>query len=136
MKTVALEILLLFISTASALSQVGALPSTDVSLKKVSDQKFHVGDVWEYLTRPGEERSRLTILRVDRSSELGIIVHVGVDNIKLANCLGGPEPDSVPHMPFAKKALDASVTKRVASNQSLPAFEDGFENWRSAYLRK
>lgn len=117
-------------------AQVGVMPKKDVTLKQITDEKFRVGDVWEYQTRKGEERSRITILRVDDSPEIGIIVHIGVDNVHFANCNGGQEPDAVPHMPFARKALEASVKKRLASGQPLPSYEDGYQEWRDAYAQK
>jgi hypothetical protein len=117
-------------------AQVGVMPKRDVTLKQTTDEKFRIGDVWEYQTRKGEERSRITILRVDDSPELGTIVHVAVDKIHFANCHGGPEPDSVPHMPFARKALDGSVVKKEASGQALPNYEEGYREWREAYEQK
>ena len=117
-------------------AQIGVMPKKDVTLKRITDEKFRVGDVWEYQTRRGEERSRITILRVDESPEIGTIVHIGLDNVHFANCHGGPEPDAVPHMPFGRKALEASVKKRLASGQPLPSYEDGYQDWRDAYTQK
>jgi len=117
-------------------AQVGVMPKKDVTLKQITYEKFRVGDVWAYQTRKGEERSRITIVRVDDSPEIGIIVHIGVDNIHFANCNGGPEPDAVPHMPFARKALEASIKKKLASGQPLPSYEDGYQEWRDAYALK
>ena len=71
-------------------AQIGVMPKKDVTLKQTTDEKFRVGDVWEYQTRRGEERSRITILRIDESPELGTIVHIGLDNVHFANCHGGP----------------------------------------------
>ena len=59
---------------AGGVAQIGALPKNDTRLSDASDPKFHVGDVWEYKTRPGEGNSRLTVLKIDSSPELGIIV--------------------------------------------------------------
>jgi hypothetical protein len=120
----------------TALAQVGVLPKNDVTLKDATDDKFRVGDIWEYETRKGEEHSRLTIVKIDDSPELGLIVHIGVDNVRLSNCHGGPEPEAVPHMPFTRKALEASVKRRVASEQPLPDFQGGYEEWKTAYLKK
>jgi hypothetical protein len=120
--------------TASA--QIGVLPKSDVRLKEATDPKFHVGDVWEYKTRPGEEHSRLTIVRIDDSPELGIIVHVAVDNLTWKDCQDSPIPESVPHMPFARKAVEASVTKQVASVRSLPDYKNGYGEWKEAYSKK
>src|SRR5262249_11992389 len=91
-------------------AQIGVLPQKDTTLHETTDEKFKVGDEWEYRTRKSEETSTLLILKIESSPELGVIVHVGVNKIRLANCHGGREPDSVPHMPFARRALDDSVT--------------------------
>jgi hypothetical protein len=113
--------------------QIGVLPKGDVRLRAVTDPKYSVGDVWEYKTRAGEEHSRLTVLKIERSSKLGIIVHVAVDNLTWRTCQGYPFPEAVPHMPFARKAVDASVTRRVAMGHSLPDYQDGYETWRRGY---
>jgi hypothetical protein len=125
-----------FTFSGTAVAQIGVAPKKDTSLQDVTDAKFKPGDVWEYTSREGEERSTLTILKVDNSPELGVIVHIGVEKIKLANCRGGPSPESVPHMPFARKALDDSVTKKIASNRPLPNFREGYEEWKEAYSKK
>ena len=125
---------LALISTAAA--QIGVLAKQDITLQATTDTNFKAGDVWEYATRKGEEESTLTVLKVEDSPELGVIVHIAVEKIKLANCHGGPSPESVPHMPFARKALDESVTKKVASNRPLPNYREGYEEWKEAYSKK
>jgi hypothetical protein len=45
-------------------------------------------------------------------------------------------PLSQSRMPFARKALDESVTKKVASNRPLPNYREGYEEWKEAYSRK
>jgi hypothetical protein len=130
----ALSVSLAVVGTLRA--QIGVLPQKDTVLSAALDEKFKAGDEWEYRTRKGEEKSTLTILKVENSPELGVIVHVAVNKIKLANCYGGPSPDSVPHMPFARRALDESVTKKIASDRPLPAYEDGYSEWKEAYSKK
>jgi hypothetical protein len=51
----------------NAPAQIGALPNGDIRLEESKDPRFRVGDIWEYKTRPGEERSRITILRIEAS---------------------------------------------------------------------
>jgi hypothetical protein len=122
--------------TGVCFAQIGVVPQKDATLQDASDAKFKPGDVWQYVTREGEDQSTLTILKVDNSPELGMIVHIGVERVKLTNCHGGQSPESVPHMPFARKALDDSVTKKVASNRPLPNFREGYEEWKEAYTQK
>lgn len=116
-------------------AQIGAGPKADDHLQTVDDSKYRAGDVWEYETRTGEGHSRLIVLKLERSSKLGIIVHVAVDNLFWKACQGDRLPEAVPHMPFARKAIDASVTRRVATGHSLPAYKDGYEIWRRDYSR-
>ena len=80
------------ILAAAAPAQVGVLPKNDVRLKDATDPKFRVGDVWEYNTRPGEEGSRLTVVKIDNSPELGIIVHVAVDRLIWKDCQNNSLP--------------------------------------------
>jgi hypothetical protein len=131
-----LAVTMFLLAVSPIVAQVGVLPQKDTTLRDATDEKFKVGDVWEYATRKGEEKSKVTIVKVENSLELGMIVHVAVDNVKLTNCLGGASPDAVPHMPFARRALDASVTKRVASGQPLPDYRPGYEDWKAGYLKK
>jgi hypothetical protein len=131
-----LSLCFLTLAFTSVLAQVGVLPTKHIKVKETRDTKFSVGDVWEYQTRRNEETSRVIIVRLDKSPDLGVIVHVAVEGIKLANCNNGPEPDNVPHMPFARKAFEDSVTRKVASNSELPSnWKDGYEDWSRAYAQ-
>jgi hypothetical protein len=94
-----------------------------------SDAKFRPGQVWEYNTRPHEKGSTLTILKIESLPKLGVIVHIRLDKVRLRNCTGGPEPDNFQHMPFAREALDRSVTKLVKEGD-VPEFKDGYGEWR------
>jgi hypothetical protein len=98
---------------------------------EIKDSKFRPGQVWQYKTRPGEEESTITILKVETLPKLGTIVHVRVEKIRLRNCTGGPEPDKFEHMPFARDAIERSVTKLVREKK-VPDFSDGYEQWRNA----
>ena len=133
----AMVVVMVVACSQSVLGQIRVLPKRDAGLKQVVDDKFHVGDVWQYKTRREETRSRLTIVRVDKSPELGVIVHIAVDGVQLYDCyLGGRQTTLIAHMPFAKKALEASVVKRTATLTDLPRFEDGYRDWSEAYARK
>jgi hypothetical protein len=56
------------------------------------DSTYTPGQVWSYNTRPGEASSTVTILRVERTPKLGVIVHVRIDGVQFKNCKGGPAP--------------------------------------------
>ncbi len=44
---------------------------------------FVAGQVWRYNTRPGEEASRVTILKVEPDERLGNIIHVAVHGVRI-----------------------------------------------------
>jgi len=96
------------------------------------DSKFHPGQVWQYKARPGEEKSTLTILKVESLPKGVIVVHVRVEGIRLRNCADGPEPDKFEHMPFVRDALEHSVTKILKENGEVPDFKAGYQEWRNA----
>lgn len=96
-----------------------------------TDAKFRPGQVWQYKTRPHERSSTLTILKVESLPNVGTIIHIRVDKVRLRNCTGGPEPDNFQHMPFARDAIERSVTK-VVSTGSIPDFQAGYDEWRRA----
>jgi hypothetical protein len=97
----------------------------------VEDSKFRPGQVWQYKTREGEENSFVTILKVE-SLVKRTVVHIRVDKVRLRNCSGGPEPDTIQHMPFAREAVENSVTKLVREGSQIPDFQDGYDEWRKA----
>ncbi len=96
------------------------------------DEKFHPGQVWQYKPRAGEENSFLTVLKVESVPKLGTIVHVRVDKIRLKNCAGGPEPETIEHMPFSREAIERSVTKLTKDFGDVPDFQFGYDQWRAA----
>jgi hypothetical protein len=54
-------------------------------LADTSEGKYHVGERWNYRTRRGEEDSLLTVLKVESSPKLGVIVHVSLDGLRIEN---------------------------------------------------
>src|SRR5215471_6731312 len=101
-------------------------------LKEVKDDKYEPGQVWSYKTRPGEETSTFTVLRVEEAPKGKRIIHIHVDGIRLKNCTGGPEPDTVAHMPFARESIEASSTKKLRT-VPIPSFEEGYAEWRKGW---
>jgi hypothetical protein len=98
--------------------------------ESVKDKKYHPGQVWQYKARPDEQNSRITILKVESLPKVGTIIHVRVDDIRLINCTGGPEPDKFEHMPFTKDAIERSVTKLRKDSAEIPSL-GGYEQWRA-----
>jgi hypothetical protein len=92
------------------------------------------GQVWKYKTRPGESSSTLTILKVESYKDLGRVVHIRVDAIRMTNPLKGNVVTDVPHLPFKEEAVQKSITELVHTSPDIPAFKEGYDVWKSAYI--
>jgi hypothetical protein len=129
-----IAIFVLSLSVACS-GQIGVVPKGEIQLKAVADPRYHVGDVWEYRTRRGEEQSRFTVVKAESSPNVGTIVHIGTENLIWKTCRGDVLKQQIPHMPFALKALDASAIRRVGGSRKLPDYKEGYEEWRQAFLK-
>ncbi len=96
---------------------------------KVPDGTFKPGQVWAYSTRPNEASSTLTILQVDHSEKLGVVVHIRVDGIQM-HAPNGNLLTSIGHMPFTRDAILLSTTHLLRTDKTIPTLE-GYERWRT-----
>jgi hypothetical protein len=102
-------------------------------LVDTSEGKYHVGERWHYRTRVGEEDSLLTVLKVELSQALGVIVHVRLDGLRIENPRApGGVSETIGHMPFSEASIDSSVTTRAAMDASVTADDGGYDEWRRA----
>ena len=92
------------------------------------------GQVWAYKTRPDEPSSTLTVLKVERYNDLGRVVHIRVDGIQMRNPLKGNVVSDIPHLPFKEAAVQSSIVKLLSQSNSIPAFQEGYDTWKNAYL--
>lgn len=91
---------------------------------------FEAGQVWRYQTRPGEEKSRLTIIKVEtlRGQDM---VHVALSDLTGLS-LGGQPAMECSHLPFSAAAVRESVVELDhLSREKKPM--DGYEDWRNAF---
>jgi hypothetical protein len=101
---------------------------------ETTESEFRPGQEWAYRTRPGEESSTLTILRVERAPELGAIVHVAIEGLAIRNPANPAQPiRSIGHLPMSEAAVQQSVTRKLRDDAPLPDFEEGYQMWRRAY---
>ena len=98
------------------------------------DNKFKVGQIWNYETRKGEENSKIEILKVEKYKKDGIIIHIYVNGLKvrIPNKSSGIS-DEIGHLPLSKDAVLKSVTTLVSENNELPDFMEGYKNWKNAF---
>ena len=110
-----------------------AKDKTCASPEPLKDSNFRPGQVWLYKNRSAEDKSFLTILRIESLPKIGTIIHIRVDKISLHNpCAGGPEPDNFQHMPFTRDAIERSVTKLQKESPDIPDYQAGYDEWRGA----
>ena len=96
--------------------------------------EYAEGQIWRYLTRPGEEGSRLYIARIDAEERHGPIYHLYVDGLRIGNPLApGGIQDHMPHIPVDRKTLDGSVTELIGTVPNPPDVTDGYDLWRAAF---
>lgn len=95
---------------------------------------YEAGQVWQYKTRPGEEASRLYIVKVETLSDGQPAFHIHLDKLKLANPRApGQVQTELPHAPVSAKTLDVSVVALEGSTDALPDIDEGYAAWREAY---
>jgi hypothetical protein len=100
----------------------------------VTAGKFKVGQIWKYDNRPLEGGSTLTILKIEKFSKGDTIVHIRVDGIRMANSRApGGYSTYLEHLPYSIKALSKEVRSVVGHTDHLPDFEEGYQQWRSAW---
>ncbi len=92
-----------------------------------------VGQEWEFAGRPGDPHPTLVIVRIESLPKVGEVVHVSIRGVRIKNprAPGGYSED-VAHMPFGRAALERSLTRLAHDSVALPAFEDGYEQWKQA----
>ncbi|AWM93586.1 hypothetical protein DJ564_23765 [Pseudomonas sp. 31-12] len=97
-----------------------------------ASKELKVGDIWAYKTRPGEDGSTLTILKIENYPKLGKVVHIRVDGFRMINPVTGSEFNEMPHLPFQAKALERSITHRMGETADIPEFSQGYATWKAA----
>ncbi len=96
--------------------------------------KYRVGQIWKFRPRPGEEGATLTVVRVESSPDAGVIVHVSVNGVHIRSPRApGGFIDKLQHAPFSEAAIAKSVTELMGETKTLPAFEEGYREWRRAF---
>lgn len=94
---------------------------------------YAAGQVWKYHHRPGEEGSRLTVLRVDDAPGYGNIIHIAVSGLSIrAPQAPHGHINEMGHLPLTQHAIDQSVTELVKTLPEPPA-SDGYLVWREAF---
>jgi hypothetical protein len=118
---------------------IGIAPKNGRSISlMVVDQlgTFRVGQVWTYKNRVGEQNSRVTILRLEKSSNLGGIIHVSLKGLKINNPTAPAGiTQEASHLPFSEEAIRKSVIELQSSTDVGSEYIEGYKTWRSAFQK-
>lgn len=121
-------------SVACALLLLALVPACkkESPFKDIRDARFRVGQRWNYWARPGEEQSTFTIEKVESHPTLGVIVHVGLDNLKLT--MNKKSVGFLPHLAFSREAIEksAAADNALEEGANIPPFQTDYEAWTKA----
>jgi len=71
------------------------------------------------------------IVRLESDPRLGELAHISVRGVHTKNPHHGRGyVEEAPHMPFSRLAVEASVTELVSDSVPLPAYQDGYTEWK------
>ncbi len=103
--------------------------------------RFKPGQAWSYTGRPGEEASRVLVLKVEVRPPHGTVVHIAVDRLSLANPRGATAAERrvtvIAHIPISEAALDASVLALLGDQHAVPPdWKRGYGRWLRGYREK
>lgn len=98
------------------------------------DDKFEVGQIWNYETRKGEEGSTIQIVKIDKYKNQDAFIHISIKGLKMKNpAIEGGISETIGHLPFARKSVVESVTTLVSSKEKLSDFREGYQSWKEAF---
>ena len=97
--------------------------------------KYAAGQRWNYRTREQDVGSKVTILRVETLPELGEVVFISVDGLRVVDegAPGGIRSE-IGFTYLLASALDESVTSRDG-DVTVPEHQELYEGWRRAVER-
>ena len=97
------------------------------------EKPLKVGQEWQFEGRPDDPQPTLVIDRIETIPEVGEVVHVSVRGVRIRNPRApGGISHEMPHMPISRSALEKSITRVLHDSVPLPAFEEGYAQWKRA----
>jgi hypothetical protein len=98
------------------------------------DEKFEVGQIWNYETRTGEENSTIQIVKIDKYENQEAFIHISVKGLKMKNpSVEGGISKTIGHLAFARKSVIESVTKLVNPKEELSYSKERYQTWKKTF---
>jgi len=109
---------------------VRALRSIGIGPRRI---ELRPGQVWRYATRPGEEQSRVQILKVDSDPVIGEIIHIAITKVRILPSENGLSVTTIGHVPISREALEGSGLSLESKSGEPPDIPEGYKVWRDAF---
>lgn len=108
----------------------------EYKLEDILDDTYKPGQIWKYKNRESEPRSTFTILKTEHNKKLGVIIHIRLNDVRIPHA-AIPEGmlTTLPHFPFAKRAILDSTTELVSEGNEIPSFKEGYNIWRREFQK-
>ncbi|ASE62756.1 hypothetical protein [Chryseobacterium indologenes] len=107
-----------------------------LSFSCAKKDQYHVGQQWNYKTRPTEKSSTLTILKIEEYPETGKVIHISVSGLKMKNPASPTGyAEKLSHLPLSEEALNKSITTlKSETGKKLDSLElDGYSYWKKEF---
>lgn len=100
---------------------------------QVKGHDLRVGQEWRFRARAQDPDPRLVIAKLEKLPKAGNVVHVSIRGVRIRNPRApSGYSETIAHMPFARAAVESSVTTLLQDSVALPDYEDGYHEWQKA----
>lgn len=123
----------IYIDGEATLGQVREGPGPDKE-ETYKDNQYAVGQVWQYNTRSGEEKSTIQIIGIDKYVGEEAIIHISVKGLIMATPMTeGGISEEIGHMAFSRTAFSESLTTLLGTNEISEDAKQSHEEWQVEY---
>jgi hypothetical protein len=95
--------------------------------------RYRPGQRWIYKAPPGQEDSRVVILQIEKTPEIGTIVHLSVESLRIpAPRIEGGFVTELMHLPFQLESFERELIAEDADRFGAADFPNaGYEAWQA-----
>ena len=126
----------IYIDGGATLGQVREGPGPDKE-ETYKDSEYAVGQVWQYNTRSGEEKSTIQIIGIDKYVGEEAIIHITARGLIMATPMTeGGISEEIGHMAFSRTAFSESVTTLLGMSEISADAKQSHADWQVEYETK
>ena len=120
----------------STLGDVRERPRPDKE-ETYKDSEYAVGQVWQYKTRSGEEKSTIQIIGIDKYVGEEAIIHISIRGLIMANPMTESGiSEEIGHMAFSRTSFSESVTTLLGTSEISADAKQSHTDWQVEYETK